>query len=173
MNYSEIIRTLDQATTFDLYRLYAAIGNMLDDPRRLAEIRKRLRPGDLVEVFDPDRNGVRPARILKIQRTRVRVEHVDDGRCFLYPFYMLNLHKVDTGIVDNRRTVGLSRNELSLGDQVGFQTRDGRELYGEVIKLNPKTAKIRVVEMVWRVDYSLLFKVLEPGQAEFLPARRD
>lgn len=173
MNYSEIIKALNQATPFDLYRLNAAIRNMLDDPRRMEAIRRRLRIGDTVAVFDPEVNRTVQARVLKLQRTRVLVAHLDDNREWLYPFYMLNLDNVDTAIHHNDRRIGLSRNELSVGDRVGFHTRDGREIYGEVLKLNPKTVKIQVGPVTWRVDYSLLFKVLEPGQAEFLPARRD
>ena len=173
MNYSEIIRALEQATPFDLYRLHAAIGNMLDDPQRMAVVKKNLRIGDWVEVFEPEVNHTIRVRVLKVRRTRVLAEREDNGKQWLYPFYMLNLQGVDTAINNPDRRTGLSRNEVSIGDHVGFRTRDGRELYGPIIKLNPKTVKIQVGKTTWRVDYSLLFKVLEPGQAEFLPGRRD
>ena len=173
MNYSEIIKTLEGATLFDLWRLQVAIDNMLDDPRRIAAVKKSLRVGDWVEIFKRDGNNTIHARVLKVHRTRVLVKREDNGLEWFFPFYVLNLQGTDTTIENPGRRTGLSRNEVSVGDHVGFRTRDGRELYGPIIKLNPKTVKIQVGKTTWRVDYSLLFKVLEPGQAEFLPARRD
>lgn len=173
MDYAEIIRVLDKASPFELYRLNVAIGNMLNDPKRMAVIRKNLRVGDRVAVFEPEENQTVYARILDVRRTRVLAKREDDGRQWLYPFYMLNLHESDVSIDNLNRRAGLSRNEVSVGDTLGFRARDGRELYGQVIKLNPKTAKLEVGRQTWSVSYSLLFKVLEPGQAEFLPAQRD
>ena len=41
----DILDSLRQAPSADLYRLYLAIGKMLDDPRRILEIRQRLHLG--------------------------------------------------------------------------------------------------------------------------------
>lgn len=41
----DILDTLRQAPSAELYRLYLAIGKMLDDPRRTLEVRQRLHLG--------------------------------------------------------------------------------------------------------------------------------
>ena len=41
----DILDSLRQAPSAELYRLYLAIGKMLDDPRRILEVRQRLHLG--------------------------------------------------------------------------------------------------------------------------------
>ena len=38
----DILDSLRQASSAELYRLYLAIGKMLDDPRRILEVRQHL-----------------------------------------------------------------------------------------------------------------------------------
>ncbi len=65
---------------------------------------------------------------------------------------------------------------LKVGDHVGFKNKEGQDLYGKVIRLNPKTATIEVgPKHEWRVAYSYLFPVLDgervtnKAEQEFLP----
>jgi hypothetical protein len=44
---------------------------------------------------------------------------------------------------------------------VGFKDRQGLERFGQVVKLNPKTASVQVDAMRWRVGYSLLVPVID------------
>jgi hypothetical protein len=39
MNYSDIIRALNSATGFDLFRINTAINRMLDDPKRIEQLK--------------------------------------------------------------------------------------------------------------------------------------
>ncbi len=55
MDYNLILSELQQASTFDLFRLQAAIGTLLDDPARLAAIKRELRPGMEITYFDAER----------------------------------------------------------------------------------------------------------------------
>ena len=160
MNYSEIVRAIDNATGFDLYRLYVAIGRMLDDPKRITEVKRRLHPGDEVEYFDQAENRIVRARLIKFQRTRVLVENLDDHAQWNIPYYALNIHQTDTTITEHVKE-GLGRNEVSVGDHVGFFDRDGNERYGQVVRLNPKTVTLDCGESKWRVAYSFLFKVFD------------
>jgi hypothetical protein len=41
----DILDSLRQAPSAELYRLYLAIGKMLDDPRRILDVRQRLHLG--------------------------------------------------------------------------------------------------------------------------------
>lgn len=162
MNYSDIVKALDSATGFDLYRLSNAIRRMLDDPGRITEVKRRLHPGDQVEYFDTSENRIVKARLLKFQRTRVLVENIEDKVEWNIPYYALNIHGADTSIAENVKE-GLGRNEVSVGDRVGFFDRDGNERYGQVKRLNQKTVTLDCGGSKWRVAYSFLFKVVDLG----------
>ena len=49
--FMDILDSLRQAPSADLYRLYLAIGKMLDDPRRILEVRQRLHLGMAVSYI--------------------------------------------------------------------------------------------------------------------------
>ncbi len=166
MNYSEIISALDHATGFDLFRLQSAIRLMLDDPKRIIEVKKAIQIGGIVEYFDTSENRIISARVLKFQRARVDVENLEDGTRWSIPYYAINIHKVDTTIVERRKKQGLGRTEISIGETVGFIDGENREQYGKVIRLNQKTVTVENETMGWRVPYSMLFKVLEEARGE-------
>ncbi len=160
MDYSAIVRAIDQCTGFDLYRLYVAIGKMLEDPKRIAEVKRRLHAGDTVEYLDPLKNRVVAAKLIKFQRIKVVVENLEDHEEWSIPYYALNIHGADASITENVKE-GLGRNEVTVGDHVGFFDRDGNERYGTVIRLNQKTVTLDCNNQKWRVAYSFLFKVLD------------
>jgi len=169
MNYSEIISALENASGFDLFRLQSAIAMMLDDPKRIIEVKKAIQIGGAVEYFEPSENRVIPARVLKFQRTRVVVENLDDGKHWSIPYYAINIHNVDTTIVERRKKQGLARTEISIGETVGFVDRENNEQYGKVVRLNTKTVTIESKTKGWRVPYSMLFKVHEEVKDELPP----
>ncbi|MEO0455587.1 MAG: hypothetical protein AAF152_03260 [Cyanobacteria bacterium P01_A01_bin.114] len=160
MNYSEIAKALDSATGFDLYRLSNAIRRMLDDPERIIEVKRRLHPGDKVEYFDATENRIVQVRLIKFQRTRVLIENLEDKVQWSIPYYALNIYGADTSITENVKE-GLGRNEVSVGDRVGFFDRDGHERYGKVKRLNQKTVTLDCAGSKWRVAYRFLFKVVD------------
>lgn len=53
----DILDSLRQAPSAELYRLYVAIGKMLDDPRRIVEVRQRLRIGMTVRYVGDNPGG--------------------------------------------------------------------------------------------------------------------
>ncbi|MEM7538167.1 MAG: hypothetical protein AAF639_38720 [Chloroflexota bacterium] len=166
MNYSQLTNALNQASAFDLFRLRAAITRMLDDPQRIAEAKKHLRIGDVIEYFDNDENRPIKARLTKLQRVKATVENLHDGKTWIIPIYMINIHAVDTEIVEERSR-GLGRNEVAIGDKIGFiGSRDRVERHGVVIRLNQKTVTLDCGDVQWRVPYSMLFKIVEQPEAE-------
>ncbi len=52
MNYSDILKSLQQASSFDLYRLKVAISHQLELPDRIRAIREQLHVGQEVEIFN-------------------------------------------------------------------------------------------------------------------------
>jgi len=168
MNYSEIIDALNSASGFDLFRIRSAINRMLDDPKNIAEIKQHLRINQEIQYFDPTENRIIKASITAFKRTRVTVLHIEDNASWNIPYYYINIHEIDTDITSTHKKVGLQRNEVKVGDKVGFLDRNNTEHYGDVIRLNPKTVTINCRTGQWRVAYSFLFKVISPD-LEALP----
>jgi len=162
MDFSHIVQELEKASSFDLFRLSSAIDMMLEEPLRMARIKQQLIVGREVEYFDPKTNQLFNAVIVDVRRTRVIVKHVDDGSRWGLPFYYINLNHVDTTIESNVAT-GLTRNEIHIGEQLGF-SHEGADVYGTVLRLNPKTVSISTPGTKWRIPYALLFKVID-GQS--------
>lgn len=159
MNYSMILDALNDASLFELYRLEQAIRRSLEDPKRIRAIKDALRVGQDIEYFDGDGNRLVQARIVELKRTRALVKNHQDGALWNIPFYHINLDREEVGI---RAASGkLDRNSLKVGDQVAFKDRQGNELFGEVVKLNPKTAGVLVGSSRWKVGYGLLWSVID------------
>ena len=78
MDYPEIIKVLETASTFDLYRLQVAIGHLLEEPKRLKAIKRRLKPGQEITYFDRGENRLVEARVIKLKQTRLSVERNDN-----------------------------------------------------------------------------------------------
>ena len=51
MDYTHLLEELKTATAFDLHRLHMAIGNELEDPKRILSIRQKLRIGMEINYF--------------------------------------------------------------------------------------------------------------------------
>jgi len=163
MDYELIVSELQKASTFDLYRLQSAIGHLLDDPLRQNAIKGQLRPGMEITYFEPQENRLIPARVQEIRRTRVAIQELQTGKRWTVPLYMINIEGANTDITPNKNHV--DRLSLKIGDQVGFTGKDGSELFGAVIKLNPKRAKIHTGQGIWAVPYSMLFTIIDGEQA--------
>lgn len=171
MDYDLLLTELRNASLFDLYRLQAAIGRLLDDPARQELAKRQLRPGMEIAYFYAPDNRLIPARVLQVRKSRVLVEEMETAKRWTIPVYMFNLQGEVPDIRPPRN--GVDRLSLRIGDRVGFTCRDGRELMGRVTKLNPKRAKIDTSEGVWNVPYSMLFPVIEGerGDDVLLPGR--
>ena len=159
MNYSEILDELNNASLFELYRLEQAIRRSLEDPVRIKHIKDSLKVGQDIEYFDAEENRLVEASIIELKRTRALVKNRHDEMLWNIPFYHINLDHVDIAISDS--TGKLDRNSLKVGDKVAFKDRKGNERFGEVIKLNQKTAGVLVGTGRWKVGYSLLSLIIE------------
>jgi hypothetical protein len=59
MNFSDVLKTLNQTSAFELFRMRAAINRVLDEPRWLLAIQARLQVGQAIEYFDVQANSSR------------------------------------------------------------------------------------------------------------------
>jgi hypothetical protein len=164
MDYSKIIGELKQASLFDLYRLSVAINQQLENPRRLSEIKESLRPGKNISYFDDSENRLIEAKVIKLMRTRLLVENIDDQQRWEIPLYYVNLDEVNTDIIGSPRT-RLDKCQLKVGDMTGFQDKQNNDVHGKIIRLNQKTATIKTnTNTEWRVGYEWLYVVIDVDQ---------
>ena len=56
---------------------------------------------------------------------------------------------------------GLGRNEVAIGDVVGFIDRNHQQRSGRIVRLNDKTVTLHCGQQQWRVSYGLLHRVLD------------
>ena len=160
MNFSEVIKTLNSASAFDLYRMRAAIDRVLDEPRWMQSIQVRLKVGQEVEYFDPQANALRKGMLLEMRRKQAVVLDKDDARRWLISYAAINLDGTDVQIRENKAR-GMGRNEVTIGDVVGFVDRDQNHRTGKIIRLNDKTVTLQCGQMQWRVAYAFLHRVVD------------
>ena len=160
MNFSEVIKTLNSASAFDLYRMRAAIDRVLDEPRWMQSVQVRIKVGQDVQYFDPQSNALRRGKVLEMRRKQAVVLDMDDARRWLISYAAINLDGSDVQIRENKAQ-GLGRNEVAMGDMVGFVDRDHNQRTGKIIRLNDKTVSLQCGGTQWRVAYAYLHRVVD------------
>ncbi len=160
MNYSETIANLNQASAFELFRLRAAIDRVLDRPGWVEAVRSKLHIGQRVEYFDPSTNRLHPGEIQELRRKQAVILDHASGKRWLISYMAINLDGADVEIREHANQ-GLGRNEVAIGDFVGFVDRNGQQRSGRITRLNDKTVTLICEQLKWRVDYSLLHRVVD------------
>ena len=162
MDYTFIIDELRSASLFDLFRLRAALNQQLEDPERIDQVRRRLRPGMPISYFDEAQNRLIEASVLELHRTRLLVENRHDNQRWSIPFGAVNIDGVETDIRAGAEQRAIDRSRLKVGDAIGFRDRQNQDKYGRVVALNQKTATILTTDnQKWRVAYQFLFPVID------------
>ncbi|NTY41661.1 hypothetical protein [Burkholderia diffusa] len=162
----DIPDSLRQAPSAELYRLYLAIGKMLDDPRRILEIRQRLHLGMAVNYIGDNPLGP-PAQgtIVELRQTQAVVQDSATRRRWGVLYAAIIIPETSTGQphVEPTPPPRTQRDEFFVGDTVGFTDKHLSERLGIVVRLNAKTASIAVndTDGHWRVSYSLLRKIVD------------
>lgn len=160
MNYSQILAQLKAASAFDLYRLRAAIDRTLDEPAWMLAVQSRLRVGQSIEYFDPQANASHTGKVVELRRKQAVVLDKTTGQRWMITYAAINLDGADVDIRE-KPLQGLGRNEVAVGDRVGFVGRDHEERSGRIIRLNDKTVTVECEQQQWRVSYGLLHRVVD------------
>ena len=63
---------------------------------------------------------------------------------------------IDAVNAQNKQIARMSTRKFAVGDYVYFKTRNGQQIDGVIIKVNPRTVKVQVGVTRWKVDASLL-----------------
>ena len=162
MNFSDVIQTLNQASAFELYRMRAAIDRVLDEPRWSQAIQAQLKVGQAVQYFDPQANALKRGQILEMRRKQAVILDLDDAKRWIISYAALNIDGADIQIREHKPQ-GLGRNEVAIGEVVGFLDRDQQQRTGQIIRLNDKTVTLQCGKGQWRVAYSFLHRVVDAG----------
>lgn len=165
MDYSQIVASLRQASAFDLFRLHAAIDRLLDQPEWMLAVQSRLRIGQAVQYFDPATNRAHDGQVLELRRKQAVVLDEQTGRRWLISYAAINLDGADVEVREQPRQ-GLGRNEVAVGDTVGFVDRHHQERSGQVARLNDKTVTLLCDGQQWRVSYALLHRIVDGRTAD-------
>lgn len=166
MDYSRFMSELDKASLFDLYRLHVAICRELENPKRIEEVKRMIRKGDTISYFEGPENRLVPAEVIEVKRTRVVVRNKQDMKQWSIPFHMLNVEGVATEIEYSTSPKGMGRNEVRIGDQVGFRSKSNRNVHGKVLRLNSRTVTVSIEpNEQWRVPYSMLYPIIDGEKA--------
>lgn len=160
MNFSDVLKALNNASAFELYRMRAAIDRALEEPRWVQAIQSRLQVGQTIEYFNTRSNTQLQAKILELRRKLVLVLNIGDGERWQIPYVSINLDGADVQIREQPQQ-GLGRNELAVGEVVGFLDRNQQQRSGRITRLNDKTVTLLCNQQQWRVAYSLLHRVVE------------
>lgn len=65
MDYGAVLEALNRASLFELYRLSVAIWNQLNDPTRIAAVKRALRAGQQIQWFDSDKNRLVQGQVIE------------------------------------------------------------------------------------------------------------
>ncbi len=160
MNFSETIATLNSASAFELYRLRAAIDRVLDQPGWMDAVRARLSVGQPIQYFDPVANRSQQGQVLELRRKQAVVLDLATQKRWLISYAAINLDGADVEIREKPRQ-GLGRNEVAIGDMVGFMDRNHQQRSGRILRLNDKTVTLLCGKQQWRVAYALLHRVVD------------
>jgi hypothetical protein len=161
MDYTQILKDLEGATTFDLYRLVSAMQDEMESSARIKKVRSGLRVGQTITWFDSNTHKLVRSEILKLNKLRCLVKNLEDGERWNVLYASINTED-ETVDINMNQEYGVKKSELRVGDTVTYISRDNIQVFGTVVKLNPKTAGIKTVDgQGWRVAYNLLKKVVE------------
>ena len=160
MNFSDTIATLNSASAFELYRLRAAIDRVLGQPGWMDAVRARLRIGQRIDYFDPQTNRSHQGQILELRRKLAVVLDPATQKRWLISYAAINLDGTDVEIREQPKQ-GLGRNEVAIGELVGFVDRNDQERSGRIVRLNDKTVTVHCGQQQWRVSYALLHRVVD------------
>ncbi|UIF88107.1 hypothetical protein [Cupriavidus sp. UYPR2.512] len=164
----DIPDALRLAPSADLYRLYLTIGRMINDPKRILEVRRHLHIGMTVGyVADDLTQPVRQGRILELRQTQAVVQDTTSGRHWILPYAAVLAEPTSAAQQPPHASppppARAQRADFRVGDTVSFTDQHMRERIGTIVRVNQKTASIECDpnEGHWRVSFALLRKVVD------------
>lgn len=113
-----------------------------------------------MKYFDPQANAPKRGKVIELRRKQAVLLDLDDAKSWIVSYAAINLDGADVQIREHKPQ-GLGRNEIAIGEIVGFIDRDQQQRTGKVIRLNDKTVSLQCGNSQWRVAYSFLHRVVD------------
>ena len=162
----DILDALRLASSAVLYRLHLTVARLLDDPKRIIEIRRQLNLGMIVSyIADDIQTTQRRGQIVELKPTQVvLVDHATRRRLTL-PYAALLTDGLPGSPSEASRPAPPTarRDDFRPGDTVSFTDQHLQQRVGTIIRINQKTASIQCdpAEGHWRVGFGLLTKIVD------------
>ena len=159
---TRLLDALRIAPSIDLYELSLAINQMLNDPRRILEVRRHLHLGAQVMYFDHRRGTLAPGRVLQLQATNATVQDDITRTHWKLPYAAI--------VADPAQRAEQAAQApplrpyvatFKLGDTVSFTYKHLRERIGTITRMNTKTYSLVCDGEPWRVSPGLLRKIID------------
>jgi hypothetical protein len=150
------------APSIDLYELSLAINQMLNDPRRILEVRRHLHLGAQVMYFDHRRGTLAPGRVLQLQATNATVQDDITRTHWKLPYAAIvadPAQRAEQAAQAPPRRPDVAT--FKLGDNVSFTDKHLRERIGTITRMNTKTYSLVCDGEPWRVSPGLLRKIID------------
>ena len=162
----DILDALRLATSADLYRLHLTVVRLLDDPKRIIEIRRHLNLGLVVSYIADDIHATqRQGQIVELKTTQaVLVDSATHHRLTL-PYAALVIDGLPRRPDETPPPAppAARRDDFRPGDTVSFTDQHLQEHVGTIVRINQKTASIQCDpnQGHWRVSFGLLRKIVD------------
>ncbi len=159
IDYIEILKALEHASLFDLYRLSVSMRHRMEDPEQLLKIRQSVQEGELVSYFDGQSNALQKAKIIQKNPKYVLIQQLENNKHWKIPYYMLNLEFKNIDVTMRNKI--LKKDDFRIGECAGFERESG-QVIGVIVRRNQKTATLATRDNCrWRVSYACLFKIVD------------
>lgn len=159
---TRLLDALRIAPSIELYRLSLAVGQMLNDPRRIIEVRRHLHLGAHVMYFNQRRGTLSPGRVIQLRPTGATVQDDVTQTQWNLPYAAIvadpALQAEEAAQAPVHRPAPTS---FKLGDTVAFTDKHLRERVGTITRMNPKTCSLICDGEQWRVSPGLLRKIID------------
>ena len=157
---SLITNELKSLDPYQLYRLSIWINNEINRPEIIYKISNTFKIGDQVSWFNFRDNSEVYGVVESKGRNNVSIK-LSNGESWTVAYYSIN-NKNLTPTLPNNYHNKLNKNDFKVGEDVEFIS-EGIHLSGSIIKLNFKTATVKIKEQpgTWRVSYCLITKLID------------
>ena len=162
----DILDALRLATSADLYRLHLTVARLLDDPKRIIEIRRHLNLGLVVSYIADDIEATqRQGQIVELKPTQAVLIDIATRRRLTLPYAALVIDGLPRRPDETPPPAppAARRDDFRPGDTVSFTDQHLQQRIGTIVRINQKTASIQCdpTEGHWRVGFGLLTKIVD------------
>ncbi len=162
IDINEIYKQIENLSLFDLTRLKSAINQLLNNEEKNFFIKKHLTVGMRISYFHGKYHTTYDGVVISVSKNKASIKNALDDEVWMVPFCAINISDKDIIHINKCNTKTLDKYSLSVGAQVGFKDRCGRDVFGIVKKLNSKTAIVELKDgHIWQVYYPHLFLVMD------------